>query len=141
MALGMINLIAISLAFSSPGATFPRPLQWTWASNIGSCEAELTNGIVIRAREVSYYDGPERLIKASAPVHWSSPMGKAVTYLMTFVSKTPAGVGRDNDRGKSYKQKFTLIGNHLYVTDADVAASVQLTAEKRFVRCPSKSYN
>ena len=140
MALGIANLRAMSFAATSPGETFPQPLQWTWAENIASCEAELTNGIVIRAQEIGYYDGPERLIKVGAAIRWSSAKGKAVTYVMTLVTDTPAGVGRDVDRNKSYKQKFTLVGNDLYLTDADVAASTQLTARNRFVRCPNKSY-
>lgn len=137
--MGLLYLLA-STAPATAGAIFPQSLQWTWAGNARSCEAELTNGIVIRTNEVSYYDGPERLIKVDRPITWASSKGKAVTYLMTFVTAKSHGMVSGSDRGP-YKQKYTLIGNYLYVTDAKFAASTQLTADNRFVRCPRKSYN
>lgn len=124
----MIFTLIAALATSTAVATFPQSLQWTWARNSGSCEAELTNGIVIRSNTVSYYDGPERLTKVNGAITWKSNKGKAATYLMTFVTATSPGMGRDSGRGKPYQQKYTLIGNYLYVTDAKVAASALLGA-------------
>lgn len=119
---------------------FPLQLQWTWASEISACEAELTRGIVIRSGEVSFYDGPERLIGLKGPRQWKSRLGPATTYLATFVTGTSEGVGRDADRDKPYTMRYTLVGKKLYVSNSTTLEAKQFTTENRFVKCPRKSY-
>ena len=124
-----------------PTPTMPRELQWTWAGDVASCEAELTNGMVIRAREVSFYDGPERLLSVHGPVSWQSPKGRARTYIVKFVTNTSPGIGIDADRKKSYSMRYTIVGNQLFVSEATTPRTQQFSVKNMSVKCPRKSYN
>ena len=134
----LVALIGTPASAATPA--FPVQFQWTWASEISACEAELTQGIVIRSGEVSFYDGPERLIGLKGPRRWKSRSGPATTYLATFVTATPKGVGRDAARGKPYTMRYTLAGKKLYVSSSTTPEAMQFTTENRFVKCPRKSY-
>jgi hypothetical protein len=137
---GAAALMLTLLVAARAPPVFPNELQWTWGNDLSACEAELTRGIVIRAGSVSFYDGPERLVGSKGPEIWRSPKGQAKTYLFTFLTDSPEGVGRNSDRKKPYTMRYTVVGRNLYISEAASPAADQFKPRNRMVKCPKKIY-
>lgn len=133
-ALAVIPTIA-STAPAKP--SFPLAYQWTWADSEEFCEAELTNGLVIRPSEIVYYDGPLRLIEITPMNTKTTARGVITTVLATLkeqghYSSKPA---------ETFHYRLTVVGNELYISLQSEPEEDQFKSENRSVRCPQRSYS
>lgn len=134
-AFGSAGLLSPSQAAPAKAAaspSFPASMQASWASELNACEPEFTGGFKIRPREVSYYDGPARLLSIGRMVSVRTPSGLG----QSVVAKLRISEGGDTSLTTD---RFTVVGRWLYHSEAGESLAIHLSKKNRMVRCPPGS--
>ncbi len=131
MIFALMSLLASAGSVSQP--SFPAFARASWADSLSGCEPEFTQGFKIKVRDLSFYDGPARLLSLSPVAKVRTPSGQGQTFVARIRYK-------ENDNPVVIaSERFTVAGKWLYHSDAKDTMAKHLSSKNRSVRCPAGS--
>lgn len=126
---------AVALVFLSSSAiavSFPTEFRGSWSGDLAGCEPEFTQGYKIRADTIHYYEGTDKIYGVSHVTNIKSPAGHGRTMIAKLRYKF-------HDEASTSTERFTVVGQWLYRSDAKLPLGKHLLPANRKIRCPSGS--